>query len=178
MDVVLIIGTTCFLIPGILLGVLVARLLKSSGDDGLADGISEAVFAPNGYRPMERLLDGADYTYLRSHPAWNGRMNKNFRKARIRLFRGYLRELTRDFKQVRRLIRVLMVTSEVDRSHLAVLLFKQQLCFAASMISVEVSLILYGLGWSRVDVSGVIFVLNTLKVQLQGVVAAPAPAAA
>jgi hypothetical protein len=178
MEVVFIVVTSCFLLLGIAFGLLISRLMSRGRLGAFSDDVSEDVFSSTRYCAMVRLLDEADQKFLRSHPAWSQRMEKRFRKARIRIFRGYLRQLSEDFHQVCKMIKVLMVTSKVDRSHLAGVMIKQQYWFAVGMIHVELKLILYGFGRSRVDISGLIHSVETMRGQLQLLVAVAEPAGA
>jgi hypothetical protein len=178
MDVVFIAAAACFLLLGIAFGVLVVRLISRDRIDGVSDHVSGEIFSPGRYRAIERLLDQTDQNFLHSQSGWNRRMEKNFRKARIKICRGYLRQLSDDFNKICKAIKLLMVTSEIDRPDLAGVLMKQQFRFALGMGLVEFKLTLYGLGWRgvSVDVKHVLGSLDTMRAQLQSLAEIAQPA--
>jgi hypothetical protein len=57
-------------------------------------------------------------------------------------------------------------------------ILKQQFQFSLTMLSIEVELILYRLGWSGVDITALIEPLDVLRIQLQGLVVVAEPMAA
>ena len=61
-------------------------------------------------------------------------------------------QLSEDFNRICKAIKWRLVTSQADRPDLAGFLMKQQLIFVFAMMSVELKLVLYGFGWSNVDV--------------------------
>jgi len=171
--VVLIIASTCFLLLGIGFGVLILRLMSPERLQAFRDGLPEQLFSPGRYRVIERLLNESEYRFLRSHPAWNSRMEKNLRKDRTKIFRGYLHELSGDFHQICKAVKLLMVTSRIDRPDLAKALIKQQFGFAMAMTVVEFRLILYRSGWTgvSVDVGDLVRSVDAVRVQLQSLAA-------
>jgi hypothetical protein len=76
---------------------------------------------------MERLLAEADQKLVASLD--DRRMARKFRKVRVKIFRGYMMQLSEDFNRICKAIKLLMVTSQVDRPDLAGILMKQQLIF-------------------------------------------------
>lgn len=116
---------------------------------------------------MDRLLRGEDQHFLRMQPGWNGRKEKNLRKARIGILRAYVHQLAADFNKICKAIKLLMVTSEVDRPDLAGLLMKQKFLLVVGMISVEFKLTLYGFGWRSVDVQDLMGTLETMRSHVQ-----------
>jgi len=83
-----------------------------------------------------------------------------------------------DFYKICKTIKLLMVTSEIDRPDLAGVLMKQQFRFALGMGLVEFKLTLYGLGWRgvSVDVKHVLGSLDTMRAQLQSLAGIAQPA--
>jgi hypothetical protein len=71
-----------------------------------------------------------------------------------------------------------MVTSDVDRSDLSGIILKQQFQFSLRLMRIEVELILFSLGYSGIDTSGLTESLAALRMQLQGMVAVAEPMAA
>ena len=173
MELAIIAITVCFLLLAAGFAAVFARLISRDPVD-LAIIESDQIFSPNRCRVVERLLAEADLQIVKS--VGNRRLEKKFRKARVRIFRGYMLQLSEDFNETCKAIKLLMVTSDVDRSELAGTILKQQFQFSLNMINIE--LILYGFGWSGIDTSGLIESLDALRTQLQGLVAVAEPMSA
>lgn len=124
------------------------------------------------YRPMLRLLDDEDLDFV---PA-NGNLRRNLRAMRRKLFRGYLRCLTRDYALLLAGIRGVMVRSGVDRPDLARALAKNRMLFAFSLYKIELRLAVHAVGFGKVDISGLVEALETLRQQVSVLSAAPSPA--
>ena len=130
-------------------------------------------FSVAAYRPMERLLSEADVEFLKSHPGYEPKMGKALRSDRIRVFRAYLVSLGRDFNRLHLALRLTVLHSPEDRQDLATALIKQKLLFFAGLIAIHVKLGLYTLGVGTVDVRGLIATLDTMSLQLRGLIPAP-----
>jgi hypothetical protein len=163
---VLFIPAAFFILLGVAFGALFATLISRDRINGFPD-VSDEIFSQARYRAMDRLLGEEDQNFLRSQAGWNRLKEKNFRKARIRILRGYVQQLADDFNKICKAIKFLIVSSAVDRPDLAGLLMKQRFLFASGMISVEFKLILYGFGWSSVDVHDLMRTLETMRGHLQ-----------
>ena len=166
MDAAIIGGAVGFVFPALGLCVVFAKL-KSRHNTPSTPWDPETVFSSTRYRPMERLLAETDDKFLASHPGSTREMKKGFRRARVRLFRGYMQQLTSDFNGICKAIRLLIVTSKVDRSDLAKLLFQAQFQFAVNTWQVELKLILYRFGCSGVEATSVVRHFDALRSQLQ-----------
>jgi hypothetical protein len=124
------------------------------------------------YRPMIRLLDGKDIDFLRSQPGFTPKMARKLRQQRCQIFRGYLRSLSADFRRVCAAIKILMMQSRQDRPDLAGILFHQQMMFALGMISVQSRLVLYRLGICGVEVSSLVRIFDSMRIELRSLVPA------
>jgi hypothetical protein len=175
MDLVIIAITVCFLLLAAGFGVVFARLISC---DRIALPLSESdtIFSPNRYRVVERLLEEADLRAVKS--VGDKRLEREIRRVRVKIFRGYMLQLSEDFNQICKAIKLLMVTSHIDRSELSGVIMKQQFQFSLRLMRIEVELILYSLGYSGMDTSGLTEPLDALRVQLQGLVAIAEPMAA
>lgn len=118
------------------------------------------------YRPMMRLLDRADFDFLRAQPGVTSRQIARLRTQRCRIVRGYLRSLSADFEQVSMALKLLIAKSQEDRPDLARLLLRRQALFACSMIRVHLRLTLYSWGLSQVDVSGPLRLFDGMRLEL------------
>jgi hypothetical protein len=124
------------------------------------------------YRPMVRMLDGGDIAFLRSQPGFTPDMAKKLRAQRTQIFRGYLRNLEIDFGRVCSAIKVVMLQSKHDRPELAEALVREQVTFACAMLSVRVRVFLYSRGICGVEVSKLVKIFDSMRVELRTVVPA------
>jgi len=124
------------------------------------------------YRPMMRLLDGADLEFLSSQPGFTPKMATKLRIQRCQIFRGYLRGLSADFGRVCAAIKVLLLQSRNDRPDLAAALMRYQVTFAWGLLTVNVRLVLYRLGVGTVDVSSLVRIFDLMRMELRTLVPA------
>lgn len=128
------------------------------------------------YRPMLRLLDSADIDFLRVQPGFTPSMEKQLRRQRCQIFRGYLRSLSLDFRRICAAIKLVMLYSKNDRPDLAGALMHHQLVFGMAFVQVECALVLYRFGLGAVDVNGLMRVFDLTRVELRSLVPAALPA--
>jgi hypothetical protein len=119
------------------------------------------------YRPMLRMLDGSDIAFLRSQPGFTPDMGRKLRTQRTQIFRGYLRSLETDFGRVCAAIKLVMLQSKYDRPELAETLLRQQVTFACAMVSVRGHLFLYRMGVSGVEVSKLVNIFDSMRLELR-----------
>jgi hypothetical protein len=92
--------------------------------------------------------------------------------------RGYLQQLSSDFNGICQAIKLVIVTSKVDQTDLARVVFREQFRFAVNMMQVELRLLLYGFGWSGVEAGNVVYCFDTMRSQLQYLMVVSQPSAA
>jgi hypothetical protein len=83
------------------------------------------------------------------------------------------------FDEARRILRALklvIITSETDRSDLASAVIKLQIMFAVGVITVELKLALYSIGWVGIDASSLSGSLCATRSRLQSFALQPAQA--
>ena len=119
------------------------------------------------YRPMLRMLDGAELESLRSQPGFTPQAAARLRSQRCRIFRGYLQSLSLDFGRICGALKLLMVQSQQDRPDLAAALIRQQFLFACGVLTVEVRLALYRVGLCGVDVTDLIRIFEHMRLELR-----------
>jgi len=124
------------------------------------------------YRPMMRLLDGADLEFLQSQPGFKPGMARRIRSQRCKIFAGYLHCLASDFRRVCSAIHLLMLHSGHDRPDLAAILVRHQMMFAAGMLVIHVRLLLYSWGICSVDVTSVVKIFDVMRLELRNLVPA------
>jgi hypothetical protein len=157
--------------------VLVFRKLAAAGNLPMDQDWVEQVSAAR-YRPLGRLLDEREYGALRRHPACSRRMLRRFRTLRVEVFRSYLCALSVDHSRLCRAVSLLMVQSAQDRPDLARLLVRQRLAFTLHLMLAEFRLSLHALGASHVDAGKLVAALDSMRLELHGLLAATAAAAA
>jgi hypothetical protein len=175
MGVVIIAAAICLILPAVGFGVVFTRLISPKRLASPVDD-PDVIFSPIRYRVMERLLGETDQDLVAS--LGDRRTERKFRRARVKIFRGYMLQLSEDFNRICKAIQLLMISSEKDRSELAGVVMKQQFQFAVGMMYVEFKLILYSFGWNGVEAKTLIYSLETMRSRLQGLVAAAEPAGA
>lgn len=171
MEYVLAISIVTFLALAVALFLLVRKLTFNGSSLPLtAEWIDE--LSIERYRPMMRLLDGADVEFLKSQPGFTPRMAAKLRIQRCQIFRGYLRCLNSDFQRVCAAIKILMLQSREDRPDLAGLLVQQQMRFACGMGLVQSRLFLYRWGICGVDVMSLVKNFDLMRLELRSLVPA------
>lgn len=112
------------------------------------------------YKPMLRLLSREDLQFVASAPE----LKKDLRARRRRIFRAYLRCLSKDYSRLLGGVRWIMVNSGVDRPDLAILLSRQRRAFAVAVCRIEWMLALHAMGFDnvKVDVSGLVGAVDNL----------------
>jgi hypothetical protein len=124
------------------------------------------------YRPMLRLLSEDDFTIVR-HDA---NLRKSLRSRRRKLFRGYLRCLTKDYGRLLAGLRHAIVRSGTDRPELSRAIARNRLLFAWAICKIECRLVLHATGASRMDVANLVDAMEVLRMQLQVLSASPTAA--
>jgi hypothetical protein len=126
------------------------------------------------YRPMGRLLGNEDLAFLRTQPGFVPQMAHRLRAARVRIFRDYLGQLERDFRQVSMALKLILVHSGDDRPDLASALLRQQMHFEFALAVARGRLMLYRCGFSGADVSDLVGSFDSMRTELQRLVPASA----
>jgi hypothetical protein len=108
---------------------------------------------------MLRLLADEDFRFVSANPI----LKKHLRTERCRLFRGYLRCLTRDYGSLLAGLRHAMVHSGIDRPDLAHALVQSRFRFAMALCNAEIRLVLYSAGIGKVDIAGLVAALDALR---------------
>ena len=174
MDVVLIAATCGFLVLAIGFGCVFARLI-SQDRITVPPEPDEELFSPARYHLMERLLEEADEKFLAAQSEGDVNVEKKFRNLRIKIFRGYMQQLSDDFNHIHKVLKGQLVQTDVERPDVAGRLMKQQFLFAFSMMRIELKLMLYGWGWRGMDVRNVTESLDRMRNQLQSLAALAEP---
>jgi hypothetical protein len=124
------------------------------------------------YRPMLRLLSEEDLAFVASHP----KLARALRTERQKLFRSYLRCLTKEYGRLLAGIRMVMVQSRVDRPDLARALAKNRMMFALAICRIEYRLTMQSMGIGTVDISGVVEAFDRLRESAVAMSALPSAA--
>jgi hypothetical protein len=125
------------------------------------------VLPPERYRLMERLLHESDFRFLATQPGFSPQMGRRFRAQRRRIFRGYLRNLRKDFGRMSLALHALIVHAAEDRGDLAAAVTRQRLLFMLGMLAIEARLLLHAVGVRMVDVGDMVESFETMQVQIR-----------
>ncbi len=124
-------------------------------------------FSLDSYVPMERLLESRDLEFLASEAGYRGEIAKRLMRERRRIFAAYLGHLVRDFNQLVRIGKLMIVYSTQDRQEFARRLWRQQTRFYAGVCSLRLQLALYPLGWTTTDPHRLVAALAAMRNQVQ-----------
>jgi hypothetical protein len=168
----LLIGFSILLASGI--ASVLAYLVRKVAFGGELPVTSEWIedLSLDRYRPMLRMLDGDDIEFLRSQPGFTPSMATKLRAQRTQIFRGYLKSLEADFARICSAIKLILVHCKNDRPELAETLIRQQISFACSMMGVRVRLLLYSWGVCGVDVTQLVKLFDSTRLELRALVPA------
>ena len=119
------------------------------------------------YRPMARLLSEDDLRFLASQRGFEPGLGRKLRADRRRIFRMYLRNLSRDFQRLHLAAKLMVLYSPQDRPELAGLLMRQRLVFARAMLAVNARLLLHATGIGVMDVRGLLEALEGMRLRVQ-----------
>jgi hypothetical protein len=136
----------------------------------------QCLFPPEKYRVMGRLLHESDFRFLATQPGFSPQIGRRFRTQRRRIFRGYLRNLRKDFNSMSLAVQALIVHAGEDRGDLAVALMRQRLVFMLGMLAIEARLLLHAVGVGAVDVGDMVESFQAMQAQIR-VLLVPAQAA-
>lgn len=176
MSLIIGIATTfCLFLAGAL--ILVCRKLVIDASLPVEDDWLQQL-SPQRYQPLERLLDENEMARLLSHPAITPKMLRSLRTRRVRIFRGYLKSLSADYGRVCTTVKLLMVQSAQDRPDLANVLVTQRITFNLRLMMAECRLTLHALGLGGVDVAQLVAALDSMRLELNTLMAAAQPSAA
>ena len=119
------------------------------------------------YRPMERLFAEEDYRFLARQKGYCEDVARRLRRERIKIFRGYLKCISGDFRRLEAAASFWMANAPQDRPDLAKALMKRRLSFFAALMGAKWRLLLYGFGLSTADVHRLVDSLDDMRVQLR-----------
>jgi hypothetical protein len=165
----------CLLLAGSIL-LICRKLVVTTNLPRESDWLEQ--LSPHRYRPLNRLLDESEYSRLKAHPAITPRMLRNIRLHRVRVFRGYLNCLSVDYGRICSAVKLLMVQSAQDRPDLAGLLVRQRVTFTLRLMMAECYLTLHAVGIGSVDVTDLVAALDSMRMELNSLIAAAQPSAA
>src|SRR5581483_899117 len=90
-------------------------------------------FSLDSYAPMDRLLARNDVEFLVTQEGYSPQIGRRLMAERRKIFAGYLGHLVRDFNQLVRIGKLVIVYSPQDRQEFARSLWRQQVHFYASI---------------------------------------------
>jgi hypothetical protein len=126
-------------------------------------------FSLESYVPMSRLLDKRDFEFLASQAGYRSEIGRVLMAERRKIFVTYLSDLVRDFNQLARIGRLMIVYSREDRDEFARSLWRRQMSFYAAVCSVWLQLALHPLGWAEADPHPLVAALGAMRSQVLSV---------
>lgn len=152
-------------------GMMVAKLMQYRD----AESHENEEFSASKYAPMGRLLDPEETAYLASQPGTTAADIREFKNARRRIFRMYLRELTSDFTTLHAEARQLVAASPDKNPDLVEMVVRQQIRFWVSVARIELQLGLDAAGLGAVDPRRLLDTVEALHVAVARATAVPGP---
>ena len=165
MNIVLVVALVTLVPVGLAVALMCRAILARQKSTSSMEELP--VLSPGKYRPMERLLGEEDFRFLAAQPGYTPQLGRRFRSERRRLFRGYLRNLRKDFGRVTTACHLLLIHSASDRKDLASALLRQRLTFNLAMLGVQGRLLLHAAGVGAVDVSSLVESFENLREFIQ-----------
>ena len=153
--------------------VLLLRIFHSRRNNGLHGYTSSFDAVVTCYNPMQRLLDPAEFRFLREHRVSNKKVNQ-LRSQRRKLYRLYLHSLRLEFERIHQTLKMCLVSSRVDRPEVAALLMKQKVAFYQNILRAELRLTLHALGFEEMPQIDFLAPLEIIRAQLQSLTSATA----
>ncbi len=132
-------------------------------------------FSTDRYRPMQRLLRQDDFRFLMAQGEAGRKAARKLRAERRRIFRAYLRSMTRDFTRITSVLQLSIASADRDRSELSMLLWREAFNFRYALFVVHIRLGLHATGMS-VDTAQLVRSLDKLRIEMP--LALPSAAAA
>lgn len=124
-------------------------------------------YSPERYIPMLRLTIKDDLEFLRRTTCRKSGMVARWDRARRRVFRLYLQDLTNDFRCLHAEARALVSESPEQYSDLVGVLMRQQVTFWRAMAAVRVRLALSSFGIAQADVRELLGVVEDMRTQIE-----------
>jgi len=122
-----------------------------------------ATFSADKYRPMERLLNEKDYTFLAAQPGYDPSIARRLRKDRRRIFLNYLASLRSDFYALHGAAMELAATSATDRPELTSRLMHEKAAFQFAVAEVRLRLAFSAVGIGRPSATPLLAVLSRVS---------------
>lgn len=124
---------------------LIIGMLVKMWRGGAVEGPSRA-FRPVEVRPLLRMFSTTDAAFLETQPGYRPEIWKELRSRRAAICKGYLRRVENEFFELHRTLRLLVLTSEIDRPEISTLMMREASRFRLSLAKARFRLMLYSLG--------------------------------
>jgi len=125
------------------------------------------------YRPLQRLLDPADFEFLRRRGVAEAKIRK-LRRERRQIYRLCLRSLAADFNSIQHRLSFFLVQATEDRPDLAAELARQKVRFYRNLFIAEAWLAVHACGVDRMPAVDLLRPFVVLQEQLEQLGATPA----
>ena len=158
----------------LILGVAGALILRTFFTTCIsyAESLDRADLSWRDYRPLQRLLDPADFDFLRRRGIAESRIRK-LRRERRQIYRLCLRRLASDFNRIQQALNRVLVQSQVDRPDLVAEMTRQRMTFYRNLLVAEAGLIVHACGMDRMPAVDLLRPFIALQEQLQQLTPTP-----
>jgi hypothetical protein len=145
--------------------VLLLRTLRSSRISN-SDAPDQMELSWRDYRCLNRLLDPADFEFLRRRGICESQVER-LRVERRKIYRLCLRSMAQDFNAMHRALCVGLIQSELDRPELVTELARQRAAFYRRLVIAHFRLTLHGFGLERMPQIDLVKSLEVLQIRLE-----------
>ena len=161
MSIVIVVGA----LVALLLGTATVLLLRTFFVS-FAQSFDRGDLSWRDYRPLQRLLDPADFEFLRSRGVAEVKIRK-LRRERRAIYRLCLRSLAADFNRIQQALSLILVQSQTDRPDLAAQLASQKMTFYRGLLLAEASLAMHACGIDSIPSVDLLSPFTALQDQLR-----------
>jgi hypothetical protein len=123
-------------------------------------------FSFSRYQVMERLLSPRDVQFLSTQKGFDSRVEAQWKRDSRRIFRLYLRDLTREFFALHAHARSLVVESHTPSPEFASTLVRQQVAFWRARLALEGRLLLFEFGIGSMSVAPLLAMMEAMRIDL------------
>jgi hypothetical protein len=116
--------------------------------------------------PLERLLDPAEFEFLRQRGV-SGKRITALRAQRRSIFRKYIRRLTVNFNTTHAALKSVLISASEDRPDLIRELARQKFLFYRGVIGIEIRLMLNALGFNGAPVTSLVLMRPLQRLHLE-----------
>jgi uncharacterized membrane protein len=132
------------------------------------------VFSIDRYLVMKRLLHEADVEFLSRLPGYRPEIGRRLQRAQRKAFRGYLKDLRRDFYVLHAAARRILTAPDANSPELVGILLRQRVAFELELARLHFRLLLSSAGFGEVSARPLVEMLERIQMDLSRYASLPA----